>query len=237
MEKTCLIRQPAGLGDIIFCQKIAKLLLSKGKCNKIIWPVIKPFNYIKEYLQDPRFDFVCEDEQFPFSELYYSNIINLYQNDDVLYIPLQYADRTFPDVPVLDSKYQLVNLNHNDWLDYFNFTRNIEKENSLYYKILNLKDDDEYVLVNSLYGSPPHSVKSDLVTFNTDKKVVEIEYISDYNLFDWCKVIENASEIYFVDTSFTYLFEKLELRAKRIDMFSDRQGPSKNIFKKLYNWI
>jgi hypothetical protein len=45
MSKICLIRQPAGIGDIFFTQKIAKDLISKG--YEVWWPVIQQFEFIK----------------------------------------------------------------------------------------------------------------------------------------------------------------------------------------------
>ena len=36
MKKTCLIRCPAGLGDILFVQKIGRKLIDKG--YEVYWP-------------------------------------------------------------------------------------------------------------------------------------------------------------------------------------------------------
>ena len=38
-QNTCLIRQPAGIGDIIFTHKIAKLILKKGDYKKTMGPI------------------------------------------------------------------------------------------------------------------------------------------------------------------------------------------------------
>ena len=35
--KPCLIKQPAGIGDVFFCQKIARIMMQHG--YKIIWPL------------------------------------------------------------------------------------------------------------------------------------------------------------------------------------------------------
>jgi len=47
----CVINQPAGLGDIFYSQKIAKEILKCNKANKIIWPVLDHFIYLKNYLE------------------------------------------------------------------------------------------------------------------------------------------------------------------------------------------
>ena len=36
-NKVCLIRQPSGLGDIFFSQKIAQMWIDGG--YKVVWPV------------------------------------------------------------------------------------------------------------------------------------------------------------------------------------------------------
>ena len=50
MSKICLIRQPAGIGDIFFTQKIAMDYISKG--YTVIWPVIEQFEFIKDYIKE-----------------------------------------------------------------------------------------------------------------------------------------------------------------------------------------
>ena len=60
MSKICLIRQPAGIGDIFFLQKIAKHYLSLG--YEILWPVISQFSYIKNYIKVDGITFVDEND-------------------------------------------------------------------------------------------------------------------------------------------------------------------------------
>ena len=64
--KLGLIRQPAGIGDIFFTQKIAKLLL-KSRCNKILWPVISEYSYIADYIGHDRIEYVNENDEFDFT--------------------------------------------------------------------------------------------------------------------------------------------------------------------------
>ena len=92
--KPCLIRQPAGLGDILFTQKIAKLLLSQGRCNSVVWPLVSQYDYIEPYIGTPGIKYVNENVDFEFKELYNSHINTLHETEDVLYVPLQYADQT-----------------------------------------------------------------------------------------------------------------------------------------------
>jgi len=61
MSKICLIRQPAGIGDIFFCQKIAKDCITKG--YEVWWPVIPQFEFIKDYVKVDRLNFINENEK------------------------------------------------------------------------------------------------------------------------------------------------------------------------------
>ena len=54
------------------------------------------------------------------------------------------------------GKYDSIGIDWKDWRDYIKFNRNVEKENSLYYDVLGLKDDDEYVFVNRNFCTVPN---------------------------------------------------------------------------------
>ena len=68
MSKICLIRQPAGIGDIFFTQKIAKDYISRG--YTVIWPVISQFEFIKDYIKVNNLMFVNENSDFPHKNIY-----------------------------------------------------------------------------------------------------------------------------------------------------------------------
>mgnify|MGYP003114760519 FL=1 len=44
MKKICIIRQPAGLGDILHLFKVAVKLLEQKKVSEVIWPVYSGYN-------------------------------------------------------------------------------------------------------------------------------------------------------------------------------------------------
>jgi hypothetical protein len=230
MNKVCLIKQPAGLGDIFFLQKVGHVFKSKG--YDIIWPVIPQFKWVSEYIKD--FKFPTIDEDYPYKELYNESVV--IENENVLFLPIQNADRMFSD-KIMACKYRLVNLDYSDWVEYLNFSRNKDKENNLFYGILGLKDDDEYCLVSRNYGSPPNSLKFNL-NCNTNLKIVELGYYEGYTLLDWCKVIENASEMCLIDSSINFIIEKLDIKCDNISVWSRRPRNWSEIdymFKTKYN--
>ncbi|WP_411028743.1 hypothetical protein, partial [Salmonella sp. s59944] len=88
------IRQPAGIGDIFFTQKIAKYYISNG--YNVIWPVIPQFNFIKDYIKIENLTFIDEREDFLYKNIYsqgYSRPFNINEND--IYLPIQHFDRHY----------------------------------------------------------------------------------------------------------------------------------------------
>jgi hypothetical protein len=223
MSKKCLIRQPAGLGDILFCQKIAKRVIKDFDLD-VIWPVIPEFKDVIPYITSDRITYVDASEDFEGSHLYHTPINNVVESEDFIYVPLQHADQLRLDESVMVSKYKQVNLDYEDWPDYLTITRNFDKEDKLYKDVLGLDDQEDYVLVNKNYGSPPDSRKCDRINVISEKRIVNMDYYDGFNLFDWCKVVEGASEIHTVDTALVCIAEKLKL-CDNLNIYS-RWNPS-----------
>lgn len=217
MKAKCLIKQPAGLGDIFSLQKVVWYYLSAG--YDVVYPVLPQLLYIKDHIQHPGLTFVSVDEDFPHKQIYLSsqNIPIAIGNDH--YLPLEHASQTQPGC-VIRAKYNLIGLDWEDWSDYFVFYRNKQKEDELYYNILGLTDNMEYSVINSMFGTRPGNYTKQEVTSSSNLPNIVVDYIEGYNVFDWCKVFERASNIYTVDTSILFILEKLELRANDLHMWA-----------------
>ena len=261
MRKKCIVKQPAGIGDILYCLHIAERIIEKYQCD-IIWPVIPQYNFISNYIKRDHLVFVDESENFPYKDVYTSNYRHVINNDNYMYIPLntadekvaieskfakdfQFTDEVRTSELIMVSKYKIVGLDPNNWSKSLSFIRDKDKENRLYYDILKLQDDTEYVLVNSLYASPPDSRHIDNIkTSGKYNQVVEVSYISGYNPFDWCKVMEQASEIHTADTCYTFLLEALTLSTSDVNIYSRFRKPNgptfietEWLFKSDFKWI
>ena len=92
----------------------------------------------------------------------------------------------------------------------------------------------KYVLISKNYGSPPHFKKFDIKE-PTDIKKVYLDFYEGFSLFDWCKVVENAKEIYMIDSSLNYILEKI--KSNVVYLYSRRPNNWSEInyiFKKKY---
>jgi hypothetical protein len=222
-EKSYHIIQPAGIGDIIFCQKIAKTYSKKGK---IYWPVVDSIKGIKDYIICPGLEDIPEPT-IP---------INNY-----FLIQLDGIDRRFPGMSVLKAKYKYIDLDWTDWKDYVTFKRNKRKENKLR-KHLGIEEGEVFILICDTVGTPPNTRFVPIIPVGTPiKKVIRMQPIEGFSVFDWCGILEDAKEIYSVDTCIQYITEFLELKATRLELFS-RFNPAnymhiEGLFKKpwVYN--
>jgi hypothetical protein len=207
-----LINQFQGLGDILFCEPIAKHLYQNGQ-NEIIWPIIDEYIWVKDYI--PYINFVKKSE-FPFNyeSTFFGNI-----DVDTVHVPLRFANPIVRNLHPHDysdqyhtmvDKYRMMKLPEDLWKT-FTWERNYEKENKLYDLLVK---NENYILVNSKWsdGIVPIQTES-----NFD--VVNMDFIHGFTLLDWGKIIENASEIHTVSTSNLFLLETLKLKADIVNIY------------------
>jgi hypothetical protein len=216
-KQTCIFKQFSGLGDILYCQKIRVHYETNLNYN-VIWPVIPEYSWISDYIEG----------NYPPPGDYGGDIV----------LDLQNANNQFKNSKIMAAKYELAGIDREDWADYFTFKRKPDKEDDLFYNVLGLKDDEEYYLVSNNYGTPPEYKKYD-INLGDDKKVINLDFVDGFTLFDWSKVFENAVEIHTIDSSVNYIMEKLKLKAEgRLYIYSRRGTDYSQInylFKQAWN--
>lgn len=236
MAKIAIIKQPAGLGDILFTSKIRKVLEEDG--YKVIHPVIKEYSWLSDYIEG----------SFPVVDGFeYVDLLNsvglhptVYQDSgvEIQVIPLQTADQLYPG-SVMDAKYKLMNLHQDDWSSYLHFNRRGDRENALF-SLLGLDDNAEFVLVNNKFGSPPNFATKNIVP-NTDYKIINMDFQEGFTMFDWLKVMEKAKELHVIESSINYLLEKENIAPNKVFIYSKHTPPSfyhvQHLFTKNWNYI
>lgn len=216
--KKVFIKQQGGLGDILFAQKIAHSFKNSG--YQVMWPVFDSFADISKNI--PYFQIYGISEDFPYKEEFLKvkdgdKTIHHIEELDLYIVPI---DSSGDGEDIMRTKYRLVNLDCNDWQDYLRFERNHEKEQKLFYDVLGLRDDEPYTFTMKYIGSQPHHTTHIDLKFETDNRIVYLDFYDGYNLFDWCKVLENADEIYIEGSAIMYIAEVLNLKAKKLVLFS-----------------
>jgi hypothetical protein len=202
--KLCLFKQPAGIGDVFFCQKIARVMMQNR--YQVVWPLRPDITWIREYIKDIYFPSV--EDMFPGKDIFEHGAGCVIEENGA-FISTATADITHNDGKIMSSKYSMLGLDYSDWQEYFKFERNLDKERELYYNVLGLSDDTEFVFINNLYNTDIKN--SNLISRdNFILPVVELQIIDGYTLFDWCMVLERAKKIHTINTSINYIIEVLD---------------------------
>ena len=207
--KPCIIKQPAGVGDVFFLQKIAHTYRQKG--HEIIWPLRDDIVWIADYIPDITWCKLSEWLQGPYGKLF--NYGGFAETDEFIYIDASTADRTFNTDPtrIMSAKFGLVGLDHQDWAKYFKFNSNREKERELYHDVLGIKED--YVYVNDITHTDLRKTSS-LADQKYDYPVIENRIVDGFTLLDWTMVLENAKEIHTVPTAVCFIVDVIDTDAQ-----------------------
>lgn len=196
-----------GIGDVMFCITIARQWIKEG--HSVLWGVNPQFvEGLNRAYPDITFvdyrslpiDYKRQDEYDHYAGDKTYRVIPLRWSVEICGVP--YRD-------CMKSKYQMFNLNWEGWKDNAMFTRDHQKEQELYDKVVT---EPGYKVVNRRFRSNNSGI------INIPCKGVEMP-LQGYSLFDWAKVLEEADEIHTVSTSIIYLLELLQLKAKNVYIY------------------
>lgn len=206
--KTCLIKQPAGLGDIFFTQKIAHEIRQRDFI--VVWPVIPEFVWLSEYFDC--INFVDINSDFPFKEKYLKTDHDVpLIEDGSLVVPLNVADRYFPNESVMLAKYKRFGFDWSNWQNYIDFANNPEREQQLF-DLIGKPVNEDSIFVNDTYGSPPDSKQCiHMQNLNLpEERVIRMSMIPNITVFEWLAVAAKCGTIHTTDSCMIYLIETLQ---------------------------
>lgn len=223
-----LIRQPAGIGDILFLQKLIDEIVEETGLE-VIYPLKPNLFYLKDYINS-KATFVSEDDDFEFKSIY--NTQTIIQNGDVCFFPIQDFNHMFSTGDIMKIKYDAFGKDWKGWQNSIRLIRNHEREQKLwdYLKLENKK----YILTNKNFGTPPDSLQIQM-NINTELPLINMDYLGFDNVFDWIKVFENAEEIHTVETSVCYIMECIDLKTDKVYMHKRGNQNNFNYIDGIYN--
>ena len=223
--KSALIKQPAGLGDIMFLQTLVKNL----NFTEIYWPVYDHYlDDCNNYLSSDKITYISNSSLALREKPLECEATIDFDKSSLIYKSKQKS--------YMYSKYEMFGLDPKMWLINFTYSRNNKKETELFDKVVKQK---KYKLVNLGFGSTPQSSFSsssrlDLIeNFSNDDSVVFLEPVAGFSLFDWSKVIEEADELHTVETSLVYLAEYLQTTKK---LFMYLKGSKESFLTQFDGW-
>lgn len=224
-NKVVTFKQPAGLGDVTFLMGAANMFTANGFV--VNFPVNASFVNIKKH-----FNHIANI--FDVSVMDWNNAPNLIDFGDASTI----VNGRYIHSACMRNKYDIIGVDWKNWRN-FDIQWDVESENKLFYDFLGLSDGQEYVLINTNWGS---GFDNDItIQGNWDCKVVKMFIHNEFTIFDWRKVFENAKEIHTVGTSVCYAIEKMELKGKiyKVYLRNDCQHSHSGhdyIFDKATDW-
>jgi hypothetical protein len=207
-----IFNQYQGLGDILFCEPIARHFYDEGN-NEIFWSINDEFMWLTNYIK--YINFVPKSSH----HIDYESLHLGLTSPDVYFVPLRFANPIVRKLKPHDysdqyhtmlDKYRMLGLPEDMWKT-FKWERNLEKENELYNLLVK---DKNYILINSKWSDGNVLIKTDS-TFQR----INMDILDGFTLFDWAKIIENASEIHTVSTSNLFLLETLNLKADKVYIY------------------
>lgn len=197
--------QAFGMGDVIFTQTLVRKLARLG--DKILWGVESHF---VDGLNRAYPDILFIDK----------SLINVDYNrrDDYVIngmrvLPIRWSDVNLkvPYTQCMSAKYESFGQKFETWRELAMWKRDAVKEDRLFQQ-LGLQGL-EYTFVNRFFGS------NSQFAAQINVKGVEMCTLPGYSLFDWIRVIENASEIHTVSSSIIYLLELIVVKAHEVHLY------------------
>jgi hypothetical protein len=196
-QKVCVINQPGKVGDIICVLPIAKWWADKG--FKVIWQCPKQYHSLFDYVD-------------------YCSPIEKYDHQADKVIDLSFGLDTFSPIhrkwlaykrtgkSFVQFKYEIAEVPLSQMRN-LQYKRNEQSENRLF---LHLVPDNSihYHVIHSGsdYGSP--------VDILVSGQMVKFEKVGDFTIFDWYKVLENASSIHCIDSSLANFVDAIDTKAE-----------------------
>jgi len=213
MKKIGII-QPGAMGDIILLLPAAKYLHDQG--NHVIMPIFEDFMWMFTEVID-YITFVPIPRNV-YTAIKNSNILlkNTYKVDQIYDLAA-----TFPE-SLATKDYVNSGDGYGEHYDVFKYKLlniPIEEKWKLYYKRDYNKENKVYndLVKNKKYAVTCTSCSQGKYNFNFDIKDGQlIEMNTNYNVFHWTKVFENAHTIAVVNTGVLNLVEQLNISCRKI---------------------
>jgi len=209
------IIQPGRLGDMFILIPAMKHLHDQG--NEIIWPVFENyiwmFNDVIDYinfLPVKNNVYTAVNESHNLLKLHNVDIVN----DLAATFPNSMATQPYVDsgdgniLPYDKFKYDRLELpvdlkwNLRDCIN-----RNYNKENELYNKLVT---NEKYAVINPTCSSGRYNINFDA----SGGQVIEVT--TEYNIFHWIKILENAQTIVLLNSGMLCLVDQLNITNRKI---------------------
>jgi len=141
-------------------------------------------------------------------------IVDNYDNTFVL--GLEYHDEELKHNPTIHPDrffYEYTKIPIEKKWENFNFERNINEEKRVFYDILKLKDDEEYIFLQEI---KERELEIDKKYITPGIKIINPEDYPNIMLFDFLYTIEKAKEVHVVNSCFRTLIDLMNIKHDKL---------------------
>jgi len=207
---TIIPNQFFGHGDIHFTITLAKII-ADGR--PIVWPVLPQFvdGFTRGFPDIKFIDWRTLQIDYERRDQYECTVQGLGKCN---VLPFRWAveNMGLPYTDCMRAKYMMYGLDWQIWKEQAMWVRDTEQE----IKLWNGVNAGKHIFINNTFGS---DCKLHIELPDFFGNVVTLGVSVHYSLFDWVKIIEQATEIHTVSTSIIYLLEMLDLTAKEVHLY------------------
>lgn len=230
-NKRCLIKQPHGYIELLFCMKLFYEVCDRY--DRVDLPLLDEYFSIRNHLELPpklRLQKISKGG-YDFENLHHNaddRYFIKHSGTDFLPLTMSEVNSSRP----MEFKYTMSEVDFNGWQECVKIKRNVLNES----KILRTLPKKYNLICDRFYPKDEPFVNIEVKNKN---KNVYIEDIEGTTIFDWIIAIENAQEIHFMDSFFVWLAECTKTkRNAKLYLYSNGSkyyGSTKRLLKK--KWI
>jgi len=214
-----------------YCQKYNTVILV---CKKIYYDQI---SYMYQDLHNILFYVIPDMYANQYLEYYIKiddDIDNLFKMYNIKYYNIFYNFIEYNNLLNVDyvlRTYNALNLDINIAYKYFKIVRDHQRENELYQQLISIignkyviiiDDEKRNFLINKKY-TDQITLPIFKLNANSNNLNPKLNLIKDPYVFNYCKILENASEIFSIDTSIPWLIDMMNMKTKTY-IYNTRQG-------------
>ena len=129
--------------------------------------------------------------------------------------------------------YDQVNVPLNLMWDNFYFERDMKREKEIYYDILGLKDNEEYLF---LHDDPIRNLRINSIYINSNIKIIHLVELEDISILDTLYLIEKSKEAHMTTTGLVSFVDQMNIEHNNLNLHKYvRPSPSEQPLLRL-NW-
>jgi len=212
MKNNLYIYHHLGLGDHFMCNAIVRI---KAKTYEKIFLFVKPkylqhISYMYRDLQNIKFIAMDDSEVRSFMQFNNNNYLIIGHTPE-------YFKKIKTGIHFDEGFYNMVEIPLENKWDNFYFERDIEKEKHAFYNLINLKDDEEFIVV---HDDPKNNrnFKSEYIPKNI--KIINPNNFPEVGIFDFLYTFEKAKELHLMNSSFLNLIDCIQLQTNKLILHS-----------------